>query len=98
MLTTLRSVFALIFILISPLPKFTFPIACLQEVIKACRLAMAYRQKFRKDVVVDYICFRKWGHNEMDDPSFTNPVMYKVIRNRESIPDLYSRHLTVSSF
>ncbi|ELT94079.1 hypothetical protein CAPTEDRAFT_182291 [Capitella teleta] len=64
-----------------------------EEVIKACKLALAYRQKFRKDVIVDYICFRRWGHNEMDDPSFTNPIMYKAIKNRQSIPDLYAKQL-----
>jgi probable 2-oxoglutarate dehydrogenase E1 component DHKTD1 len=67
----------------------------LQEVVKACKLALAYRQKFRKDIVVDYVCFRRWGHNEVDDPSFTNPLMYNVIRSRMSIPDLYAKKLIV---
>ena len=67
-----------------------------QEVVKACRLAMAYRQKFRKDVVVDFMCFRKWGHNELDEPSFTQPTMYNVIRNRSSIPDDYAESVVVS--
>ena len=53
-------------------------------------------QKFGKDVLVDLLCFRKWGHNELDDPSFTNPVMYHAIKNRRSIPDQYSEKLIVS--
>ena len=56
---------------------------------------MAYRQEFRKDIVIDYMCFRKWGHNELDEPSFTQPTMYNTIRNRESIPDLYAVKIVV---
>ncbi|XP_053405855.1 2-oxoadipate dehydrogenase complex component E1-like [Mercenaria mercenaria] len=57
---------------------------------------MEYRQRFRKDVVIDYICFRKYGHNELDDPSFTQPVMYKAIKSRKSIPDSYADELVSS--
>ena len=67
-----------------------------QEVVKACQLAMAYRDKFRKDVIVDYICYRKWGHNELDEPSFTQPLMYSTIRSRPNIPDAYATRLVVS--
>ncbi len=63
--------------------------------VKACRLAFQYRQQFRKDVIVDLQCFRKYGHNEVDDPSFTQPKMYDVIRNRRSIPDQYAEQLVV---
>ncbi|XP_072032224.1 2-oxoadipate dehydrogenase complex component E1-like [Amphiura filiformis] len=65
-----------------------------EEVVRACRLAMEYRQHFRKDVLVDLQCWRKWGHNEIDDPSFTNPSMYSIINNRTSVPDLYVQKLT----
>lgn len=58
-------------------------------------MAMNYRQQFRKDVIIDYICFRKYGHNELDDPSFTQPVMYKAIKSRKSIPDSYAEQLVV---
>ena len=56
---------------------------------------MDYREKFRKDVIIDYICYRKYGHNELDDPSFTQPTMYNVIRNRKSIPEMYADQLKV---
>lgn len=71
-------------------------ILCFQDVVKATAIAMDYREKFRKDVIIDYICFRKYGHNELDDPSFTQPLMYKVIKNRKSIPDSYADELVVS--
>lgn len=65
--------------------------------VKACRIAMAYREKFRRDVIVDYVCFRKWGHNELDEPGFTQPLMYSAIRSRQSIPDAYAKKLIVRS-
>ena len=60
---------------------------------KVGELAVKYRNKFAKDIVVDLVCFRKYGHNELDDPSFTNPVMYSKISARLSVPDLYERKL-----
>lgn len=65
--------------------------------MKAAKLAFNYRQKFKKDVLVDMLCFRRWGHNELDDPTFTNPLMYKVIHSRKSVPDLYADKLIVRS-
>lgn len=62
---------------------------------RAARLALEYREAFRKDVVVDLICFRRWGHNELDDPTFTQPIMYDIIENRPSIPDAYANKLEV---
>jgi probable 2-oxoglutarate dehydrogenase E1 component DHKTD1 len=52
-------------------------------------------QRFGKDIVVDLICFRKYGHNELDDPTFTNPIMYKRIaeRNERSVPIIYEEKL-----
>ncbi|KAK2842480.1 hypothetical protein Q5P01_012680 [Channa striata] len=61
-----------------------------EEVLRATRLAVDYQRKFRKDVILDLICYRQWGHNELDEPFFTNPAMYKIIRSRKSIPDSYS--------
>ncbi|XP_017891896.2 probable 2-oxoglutarate dehydrogenase E1 component DHKTD1 homolog, mitochondrial [Ceratina calcarata] len=60
-----------------------------EMVVRAARLAFRYQRKFRKDVFVDLNCFRRWGHNELDDPVFTNPVIYQIIQNRPSIPDRY---------
>lgn len=52
-----------------------------EEVLRATRLAVEYQRLFRKDVILDLICYRQWGHNELDEPFFTNPSMYKIIRS-----------------
>ncbi|XP_061576991.1 2-oxoadipate dehydrogenase complex component E1 [Cololabis saira] len=64
-----------------------------EDVLRAAQLAVDYQRHFRKDVIVDLICYRQWGHNEMDEPFFTNPAMYKIIRSRKSVPDSYSDQL-----
>ena len=51
-----------------------------EEVVRATRLAVEYQRQFRRDVIVDLLCYRQWGHNELDEPFFTNPSMYKIIR------------------
>jgi len=56
-------------------------------------LALRFRQKFHRDVVVDMLCYRKYGHNEGDEPAFTQPVMYQKIRNRPSVRRLYQLQL-----
>ncbi|KAJ2777900.1 hypothetical protein H4R18_004912 [Coemansia javaensis] len=61
------------------------------EVARAMRIAFEFRKMFRKDVIVDLITFRRWGHNELDEPSLTQPRMYNIIRARESVPRLYER-------
>ncbi|XP_056429296.1 2-oxoadipate dehydrogenase complex component E1 [Hyla sarda] len=66
---------------------------CPEEVVRATRLAVEYQRLFRKDVIVDLLCYRQWGHNELDEPFFTNPGMYKIIRSRKSIPDVYAENL-----
>lgn len=65
------------------------PEAC----VRAMRLAFAFRQRFGKDVVVDLYCYRRHGHNEGDDPSYTQPVMYDRIENRRSVRKLYTEEL-----
>lgn len=64
-----------------------------EELVRACRLALEYRMKYRKDIIVDMICYRRWGHNEIDDPSFTQPTMYQKIENRGTVPDIYTESL-----
>ncbi|XP_078039369.1 putative 2-oxoadipate dehydrogenase complex component E1 homolog [Augochlora pura] len=68
-----------------------------EMVVRATRLAFKYQRTFRKDVFVDLNCFRRWGHNELDDPTFTNPVLYKIIQNRSSVPDRYLDKLVKSN-
>lgn len=55
-----------------------------EEVLRATRLAIEYQRLFRKDIILDLICYRQWGHNELDEPFFTNPSMYKIIRSVSS--------------
>ena len=54
---------------------------------------MKYRNEFGKDIVVDLVCFRRYGHNELDEPMFTNPLLYKKINVRRSVPDLYKEKI-----
>ena len=49
-----------------------------ESVVRACELAADWRQQWKSDVVVDIVCYRKHGHNEIDEPSFTQPLMYQV--------------------
>ncbi|XP_031548562.1 probable 2-oxoglutarate dehydrogenase E1 component DHKTD1, mitochondrial [Actinia tenebrosa] len=64
-----------------------------EEVARACKLALEYKLEFKKDVLIDLNCYRRWGHNELDDPSFTQPSMYSVISGRKSVPDSYAEYL-----
>ncbi|HEX8343255.1 MAG TPA: multifunctional oxoglutarate decarboxylase/oxoglutarate dehydrogenase thiamine pyrophosphate-binding subunit/dihydrolipoyllysine-residue succinyltransferase subunit, partial [Actinoplanes sp.] len=64
-----------------------------EAVIRVARLAFEYRQAFTKDVVIDLVCYRRRGHNEGDDPSMTNPQMYKIIDNKRSVRKLYTEEL-----
>lgn len=68
-----------------------------EMVIRATRIAVQYQRKFRKDVFIDINCFRRWGHNELDDPTFTNPKIYKIIQNRPTVPDRYVEKLIDSN-
>jgi 2-oxoglutarate dehydrogenase E1 component len=64
-----------------------------EAVIQAARLAAGYRQTFGSDVVIDFVCYRRYGHNELDDPVLTQPVMYEQIRNHPSVVERYTKRL-----
>ncbi|KAJ3115300.1 putative 2-oxoglutarate dehydrogenase E1 component DHKTD1, mitochondrial [Phlyctochytrium bullatum] len=64
-----------------------------EDVSYAVQVALAYRQRFRKDVIIDLIAYRRMGHNELDEPSFTQPLMYKTIRSRRTVPVLFEERL-----
>ncbi|GAA1070556.1 multifunctional oxoglutarate decarboxylase/oxoglutarate dehydrogenase thiamine pyrophosphate-binding subunit/dihydrolipoyllysine-residue succinyltransferase subunit [Nocardiopsis composta] len=64
-----------------------------EAVVRVGQLAFAYRQAFNKDVVVDLVCYRRRGHNEMDNPQFTQPLMYDVIDAKRSTRKLYTEAL-----
>ncbi|ACM20305.1 2-oxoglutarate dehydrogenase, E1 protein [Geotalea daltonii FRC-32] len=64
-----------------------------EAVVHATRLALEYRQAFRRDVVVEVICYRRYGHNEGDEPYFTQPLMYEKIKNRQPLHELYAMKL-----
>src|SRR5690348_6583306 len=61
--------------------------------MRVVQLAFAFRQQFKKDVVVDMVCYRRYGHNEGDEPAFTQPRMYEVIGQRRSVRKLYTELL-----
>ncbi|GJM19672.1 MAG: 2-oxoglutarate dehydrogenase subunit E1 [Phycisphaeraceae bacterium] len=64
-----------------------------EAVATAAQLAMEYRQKFRRDVFIDMVCYRRYGHNEQDETSFTQPVMAKLIKGTPSVLTKYSQKL-----
>jgi 2-oxoglutarate dehydrogenase E1 component len=64
-----------------------------EAVVRVGQAAFAYRRKFKKDVVIDLVCYRRRGHNEADNPSFTQPLMYDLIDARRSVRKLYTEAL-----
>ena len=64
-----------------------------EAVVRAAHLAFAFRQAFHRDVVIDMICYRRRGHNEGDEPSYTQPLMYKLIDQKRSVRKLYMERL-----
>ena len=64
-----------------------------EAVTFCCKLATEFRQTFNRDVVIDMWCYRRFGHNEGDEPSFTQPQMYAAIKKHEPISDIYGKRL-----
>ena len=64
-----------------------------EAVLLVARIAFDFRQKFKRDVVVDLVCYRRHGHNEADEPSATQPLMYQLIRERPTARELYAKQL-----
>jgi 2-oxoglutarate dehydrogenase E1 component len=64
-----------------------------EAVVHAAKVATEFRQKFGKDVVIDMFCYRRFGHNEGDEPMFTNPIMYKRIKRHKTTLQLYTERL-----
>ena len=64
-----------------------------EAVAHVARIAMEYRQRFHRDVFIDLVCYRRYGHNELDDPSFTQPEMYQRIEEHPSNSEVYARRL-----
>lgn len=64
-----------------------------EAVTHVCKVAVEFRQKFKKDVVIDMFCYRRFGHNESDEPMFTQPVMYRAIKDHRPTRDIYGDKL-----
>ena len=66
-----------------------------EAVVHCAKIATEYRQKFNRDVVIDMVCYRRFGHNEGDEPSFTQPIMYKKIKSHPSTLSIYGKKLSL---
>lgn len=64
-----------------------------EAVVKACEIAVNYRQKYNSDIFIDMVCYRKHGHNEGDDPSFTQPKLYELIKKHANPREIYTQKL-----
>eukprot|EP00469_Lotharella_globosa_P003368 CAMPEP_0167797226 /NCGR_PEP_ID=MMETSP0111_2-20121227/15520_1 /TAXON_ID=91324 /ORGANISM="Lotharella globosa, Strain CCCM811" /LENGTH=903 /DNA_ID=CAMNT_0007691275 /DNA_START=124 /DNA_END=2832 /DNA_ORIENTATION=+ len=62
-------------------------------VVKACQMAARYRHKYKRDAVINIVCYRKHGHNELDDPKITHPLTYNLIENHPSTLELFTQYL-----
>ncbi len=64
-----------------------------EAVVHCAKIATEYRQKFNRDIVIDMVCYRRFGHNEGDEPSFTQPIMYNKIKNHPTTLSLYAKRI-----
>ena len=65
----------------------------MEDVQRTFKFAAEFRQKFMRDVVIDLIGYRKFGHNELDQPAFTQPMMYKIIQKHKPVKEIYRQQL-----
>ena len=67
-----------------------------EAAVYVAELALEFRQTFHKDVVIDMFCYRRHGHNEGDEPSFTQPLMYAKIKERPTLSEVYTERLILN--
>jgi 2-oxoglutarate dehydrogenase E1 component len=65
--------------------------------VRAMDIAIRYRQEFKRDIVINMTCYRRFGHNEGDEPAYTQPLMYEIIRKHPTLREIYSKQLVQSS-
>ena len=70
-------------------PIFHVNAQSMENVMRVFKIAAEYRQKYKNDVVIDLVGFRKFGHNELDQPMFTQPLMYTVVKGMQPVRDVY---------
>ncbi len=68
-----------------------------ESCVRAADIAIRYRQQFGKDILINFICYRKYGHNEGDEPAFTQPLMYDLIKAHATVRELYVKKLTAEN-
>jgi 2-oxoglutarate dehydrogenase E1 component len=64
-----------------------------ESCVRAMDIALRYRQEWSRDVVINMICYRRYGHNEGDEPAYTQPLMYEIIRKHPTLREIYAKHL-----
>jgi 2-oxoglutarate dehydrogenase E1 component len=74
-------------------PIFHVNAQSMENVMRVFKIAAEYRQKYKNDVVIDLVGFRKFGHNELDQPMFTQPLMYTVVKGMQPVRDVYRAQL-----
>ncbi|MCE9527056.1 MAG: 2-oxoglutarate dehydrogenase E1 component [Planctomycetales bacterium] len=80
-----------------PIPIFHMNGEDPEAVARVVRIAMDFRHEFQRDVLIDLHCYRRFGHNEADEPAFTQPLLYKAVRERPNVRELYLRQLVEQS-
>ena len=68
-----------------------------ESCVRAIDIAIRYRQEYKRDIVINMLCYRRYGHNEGDEPAYTQPVMYDIIRKHPTLREIYSKQLVQTS-